>query len=401
MNAKLTIAILALALVALAGCQVDLQANNTTITELNESELMDLISFNDTNVTQEEKPDVDESKASYTITATEGDLVEIPVKAVDPDGDFIEYKFSEPFNDDGLWQSNIGDEGKYLVKVTASDGKLSSSEFVLINLLRANRPPTIECPEELEVQETEKVVIDCNVFDVDGDPVIVGYDGWMKTSTYTTTYGDAGEHTVLVRARDKDKESVKEVTVKVTKKNRAPVITGVGDMTVQETQTAKIDVSTSDPDGDKVTVTYGKPFNKNGEWKTGYEDEGEYEVTVTASDGQTETKETFKLTVEGKNRAPVLKPLDTIEVDEGDKITLKPSAYDPDGDDVAISYSGWMTSSEYTTTYDDAHPDGCNEKGCTATYTVKVTATDGELSETQTVTIKVKDKNRPPQFIFG
>ncbi|MGV8169019.1 MAG: hypothetical protein ACP5N3_03105 [Candidatus Nanoarchaeia archaeon] len=112
-----------------------------------------------------EKPEADFSKASFKVKGTEGDLIKIPVKAVDLDGDSLKYKFEEPFNDQGLWLTEIGDEGQYLVKVTVTDGLVSTSEFVLVEVGRANRAPTIECLDTIKVQETETVKIDCNVFD--------------------------------------------------------------------------------------------------------------------------------------------------------------------------------------------------------------------------------------------
>lgn len=361
----------------------------------------EVISENKTDVKEDVKEVIDEDKASFTINGVEGDLVKIPVSAVDPDGDFLNYKFEKPFNAKGLWQSEIGDEGKYLVKVTVDDGKLSTSEFVLIDLARANRPPTIECPDKLTVSEGDTIKIECNIYDVDGDVVIVGYDGWMKTSTYKTTFGDAGEHTVVVRAKDKDHDSFKEVKVIVKKTNRLPIIDEIEVQSVMEGDKIVISPDVSDPDGDDLTITFSKPLDENGVWEPTYGDRGEYDVTVTVSDGTDEVEQTFKLTVQRLNRAPVLKPISTIKVKEGEKVVIPVQVFDPDGDDVIISYSGWMDSDEYQTTYDDAQPKGCDEKGCVGTYEVEVTVSDGNLKASQTVKVEVLDVNRPPTFVFG
>lgn len=397
MNAKIIGTILLLGALLIAGCRPATQDNETmpiSFVDIN-------VSTNKTTGNEDLKEQIDESKASLRIDAKEGDLVKIPVKAVDPDGDFLTYKFEKPFNDKGLWQTEIGDEGKYLVKVTVSDGKLSVVDYVLIVLARANRPPTIECPEKITVQETENVVIDCNIFDVDGDIVLTGYDGWMRSSSYTTKYGEAGEYTVVVRAKDKESESFQEVNIVVVKKNRAPEIEELKAITALETDKIKLEPKVSDPDGDNITLSYSKPFSKDGSWETTFGDAGVYEVTVTASDGVSKTETTVEVKIERKNRAPVLKEIASISVEEGDLVKIPVNAFDPDGDDIIISYSGWMEGSEYTTTYDDAYSEGCDEKGCTATYTVTVRVSDGVLSTLQDVTIKVKDKNRPPQFLFN
>ncbi len=58
----------------------------------------------------------------------------------------------------------------------------------------------------------------------------------------------------------------------------------------------------------------------------------------------------------------MLDPISDIAVNEGDTVTLNPTATDPDGDALTYTYSGWMTSASYTTGYNDA-----------GTYTVTVT----------------------------
>ena len=401
MNKKIfLIAVLVLAL-AVAACQpvVDEENESFNYSELITTPNKSNETGDDSFVKVDDKIDV--SKASFKVAGVEGDLIRIPITAVDPDGDFLEYTFDDPFNDQGLWLTQIGDEGQYLVKVSVSDGLLSTSEFVLVTVNRANRPPTIECPETITVQETETISINCNIFDEDGDPVIVGYEGWMRSSTYETKYGDAGEYSVVVRARDQGGESIATVKVIVTKKNRAPVLEDLADVEVMETNTLRIVPVVSDPDGDAVKVTFSSPLSANGTWTPDFGDRGVYTVTVTASDGQADVSKEFEITVLRRNRAPVMKDIGDIYVKEGDKVTLGVQAYDPDGDDITISYSGWMTSDTYTTTYDDAEPKGCNEKGCTAEYEVTITVSDGILDTVQTVKIFVEDKNRPPQFLWN
>ncbi len=342
------------------------------------------------SVPSEEPEMVSEKDVAYTITVTEGDLVKLDLKAVDPDGDPITYTFTEPLNAQGRWQTKIGDEGRYLVTVTASDGKLSTSEDVLIIVKRANRPPVIECPDTVTVKEGETVNLDCNIYDEEGDNIIVSYGGWMTSSTKKTTFDDAGEYTVIVRASDGHGQTTKEVKVVVEDVNRPPVIEPIENITVMETNFVSVSPKVSDPDGDDVVVSFSKPLDENGEWQTEDGDAGTYEVTVTASDGQAVSKQKFTITVTQINTAPVLKPIDDITVEEGDLIRIPVNAYDPEGDKITVTFSGFMDSQEYRTTYDDA-----------GVYQETVTVSDGVLSTSQTFTITVLDKNRPPVFVLG
>ncbi len=402
MNNKIMIFLMFALSLSIVACTT-VEPDNGLIDDLNISlgNDSDNVSDDVSDENESELEPIDASKASYTITAVEGDLVRIPVQAYDPDEGDVVLSFGEPFNDEGLWLTEIGDEGQYLVKVSVIDGLLTTSEYVLVDIERANRPPVVDCPRSVVVEETETVKLNCNIFDEDGDPVIVAYEGWMSSSTKETDYGDEGNYSVLIRAMDAENEVTKTISVIVEKKNRPPVIESIDELTVIETETIRVSPAVSDPDGDDVILSFSEPLNVDGSWTPDFGDRGEYDVTITASDGSDQSTEEFTLVVERRNRAPVIKPIDAITVLEGETVSIPVQAYDPDGDDITISFSGWMNSSEYETTYDDAKPLGCATTGCTATYYVTVAVSDGVLETSEVVEVNVVDKNRPPELIFG
>ncbi len=77
-------------------------------------------------------------------------------------------------------------------------------------------------------------------------------------------------------------------------------------------------------------------------------------------------------------------------VEEGEVVELEPEATDPEGEDVVVTYMGWMTSNTKATTFDDA-----------GVHTVIVKASDGERETLKNVTITVTDMNRAPSFGDG
>lgn len=338
------------------------------------------------------KPTQEMINKQYTITKTEGDLIILAPKAVDPDGDPVSYTFSKPFDKEGRWQTSYGDEGNYKVIITASDPKGAKTRAeILVKVLHANRRPQLDCPEELNVREGEVIDLKCKVSDAEEDPVTVTYNGWMTNSTYKTTYTDAGEHNVTITADDgKSKPVTKEVKIKVADVNRAPIfpIDFPKEVVAQEGDIITLTTSeVIDPDGDPVTFIFSEPFDKNGVWKTKIGDAGEYPVDIVASDGKTSTKEHVTVHVKMINTAPVLKRIPDIVVYEGETIKLPLEATDRENDNLTYTITGWMNSKEYTTTYDDA-----------GTYTTKVRVSDGQLSDAQVVHITVVDRNRPPVF---
>ncbi|MGV8172549.1 MAG: hypothetical protein ACP5OA_07710 [Candidatus Woesearchaeota archaeon] len=366
--------------------------NDTTV--LNVSEMS-------TNTNNQSNAD-EVQNISYTITAIEGDLVTLKLKAVDPDGLPLSYSFGKPFNDQGLWQTKEGDAGKYLVRVAADDMFSNTTADVLVIINPRNKGPVIDCPDEVTVKEGETVNLECSFFDKENDPIVTEYTGWMTSPTYTTNFDSAGEHKVLIRASDGNSNSTKTVIVNVKNVPRAPVFEEhLKDMTVTETDIVTVKPNVSVPDvGEKVNIKYSEPFDSNGVWKTKIGDAGTYPVSIVVTSQGLSTKETFTLTVKMLNTAPVIKFIPNITVDEGDTVKIVPDVADREDDPITITYSGWMKESTYTTTYDDAFPDGCDKPGCDKRYKVTVTASDGVYNTVQDVYVTVNDKNRPPVFVW-
>ena len=347
----------------------------------------------------EERPEFDE-EGNPIRYYDEGELVRISPQGVDEDGDPIQFTFSEPLDENGEWQTAAGDAGEYLVDITASDGRATVTRQLRIVVLSDNEAPEISGVSDIVVSEGETISLSPEVTDPDGDDVTVSYSGWMTSATYTTGFDDAGEHEVTISATDGERTTTRAVTIVVENTNRAPVLEPLDAITVQEGETVELDAQATDADGDAVTVTYSAPLGADGTWETEEGDSGTYLVTVTATDGIDEARDTISVIVESTNAAPTLE-IDDVEIvlqeQESDgeytvpseTLTLSPETSDPDGDDVSISYSGWMQSSSTVVSEEDE-----------GTHQVTVTASDGQddVSETITVTVVV---NHLPRIDFG
>jgi VCBS repeat-containing protein len=341
------------------------------------------------NVTEPSTPPADNVPVKRF---AEGELVKLAPKASDAEGDKITFTYSDPFNAKGEWQTKAGDAGEYLVTVTASDGKSTISKQVKVIITAKNQAPVITPPADITVSEGEMISITPQVKDPDGDDVVVSYSGFMNQSVYVTKPGDAGEHFITIVASDGTGEAKAVVKVTVTKKNQAPVIEKLSSITVNEGDVVTVKPVAADPDGDKITFSFSEPVGTDGTWKTTAGDAGTYLVTVTATDGKDETKQTLTVVVESKNSPPVITLDDlTVNVTTGEtaRVILSPQVLDKDGDKVDITFSGWMDSSTKDVTAADA-----------GKHQVTVTATDGksEASKVITVTVVV---NTPPSFDFG
>jgi PKD repeat protein len=121
-----------------------------------------------------------------------------------------------------------------------------------------------------------------------------------------------------------------------------------------------------------------KSTSQSWTYNADYNSAGNYNVTVTVSDGQLTASQEWNLTVQNVNRAPVLDNIADITAYEGDTITLNPSASDADGESIAYTYSEWMDSNSKPANYSDA-----------GIHSVTVTASDGNLSDTKQIAVTI------------
>ncbi len=211
----------------------------------------------------------------------------------------------------------------------------------------------------------------------------------LEKITKETTEEEKKETVKEEKQKTENKETKKEEENKETAEEKETNnSTPKSLIRVYEGELVKLNVKSTDPDGDKLTYTFSNPLNKNGEWQTKIGDRGRYPITVSVSDGQYKLTKEAVVEVLKVNRPPVLELIPDIEVYEGVNVVINAKATDPDDDPLTYTYSGWMNSNKKATNYDDA-----------GEYKVTVTVTDDDgESDSQVVNIKVKDKNRAPSM---
>jgi PKD repeat protein len=241
--------------------------------------------------------------------ANEGETIEIKPRCTDPDGDEVTITISG-FMTDGTKELDYEDAGEHEVTVTCTDPDGDKdTETITITVADVNRPPRLEVPEEVVVDEGETARIVAKASDPDGDKVTITFDRpFAEDGTWKTEKGDAGTYEVKVTATDGDKQVTKTVKVIVNKVNTAPSISGLRDITVYEGETIVLKPRITDPDGDKVTVKYEGWMTEDTK-QTDYDDAGEYDVKITVSDGTDTAEEAIHITVLNRNRPPVITKL--------------------------------------------------------------------------------------------
>jgi len=243
--------------------------------------------------------------------------------------------------------------------------------------------------QRIEVSENELVDLKVKVEDPDEDKIEYSFSLPLnELGKWKTNYGDAGEYVVTITATDGKLTARKDVLLVVNRVNVAPVIKEIKDRTIKEGETVALEPQVIDPNKDQVTVDISGPL-ASGTWETDHTGAGEYEIVITASDGELESKETFLLTVTDVNVPPEMTGLRDITVEEGETVEIKPTITDLDEDEISLTIS------------EPVGDGGVWETGYTdhGVYEITVTASDGKDTITKTITLTVKDVNMPPEIV--
>ena len=319
--------------------------------------------------------------ALVPLTVQEGEMVTLNVPSHDLDGDTITYSFEVPFNEQGEWQTEYEDSGRYTFTVGASDGQLTAEEEVDIIVIDVDRAPQLEAPLHVDVREGEQLVIPVTLIDPDEDDITIAFQNLPEgvefdeenqtlywTPSYDTIHRRGGfvsnvlntlrlehffltENTVkfVMTACGKELCTSQQVDVTVQNVNRAPEFITLDDVTLTEDEEIKVEAHAIDSDGDKVRYYFTSPLSiRDGKWKTDINDEGIYTTYVTATDGVDGTTQPVQITVKKKNREPSLKIRDDdIVVNEGQQFLVHVDAIDPDNDELDIGLQNAPAGSSF------------------------------------------------------
>ncbi|WP_321430432.1 putative Ig domain-containing protein [uncultured Methanolobus sp.] len=350
-------------------------------------------------------------------TVDEGSELRFTVSGSDPDSNDIAYSAigipdGADFDEDTqefVWDPDYDQSGTHNVTFSVSDGELSDSETISITVYHVNRPPELYPVGDLFVDENELLTVSLQANDKDEGDVLYysvtdAPEGCIINSstgafTWTPSYEEAGIHNVLFSVSDGQTQDTENVKITVANINRPPQIDIPLQVYVAENSTLYLDLNASDPDNTPLEISTDFEFGSLQDgiftWNTGYEDEGNYDVSFTVSDGELEVSQTIEIIVTGSNSAPVLYSISSVLflVNELDTVTINLTAVDIDGDELIFSKNvsyGNISGNVFTWT------PGSDDSGI---YYILFTVSDGQLSDSKTAIIAVGNTNRPPSIV--
>ncbi|MFC1768767.1 hypothetical protein ACFLZX_03300 [Nanoarchaeota archaeon] len=204
---------------------------------------------------------------------------------------------------------------------------------------------------------------------------------------------DESEETKEVDDSEDDEESNEDETddeegVEVTPEDAIVVI-------VNETELINIQPDAYDPDDDVLDFDYSFPLDQGGSWQTTYGDEGEYTITITASDGEFSVSKDVLIVVNKKEERPSIDALNpddkTVSLDENSQLIFTLSVSDLNSDPLSYQWKldGEVISEEESFTYETSFDDS-------GSHTIKVIVSDGTLEADNLWSVTVKNVNRVP-----
>jgi VCBS repeat-containing protein/YD repeat-containing protein len=371
------------------------------------------------------------------------------IEAIDPDGIGLRYLLlSGP---EGMtlgatsgvlaWTPPAGSAATAAVVLRVYDARGGSSTQAFgIDVTGGSHAPQLTGLQPVyTLREGELLHIAFDAMDVDGQtiglaadhlPAGMVFDAVGRTIDWLPGYGDAGVYQDLrILASDGILTTQASIQITVLPDNAPPELSSVPPRVVREGDPIRIAFKASDLDGDAITfaspnMPAGAFLDRNTgvfEWTPGFTQNGVYSVAIWASDNKVRSEVLLDLTVSNVNAAPQFDQQVGWNVLEGEAISLRAFAFDPDNPGYVIPdrlVNGTLTTLEstaptvsYVATSLPAGATFDTETALfswlpgfqqTGNYTVTFTATDDgngtgvPLTSTIHVPITVRNANRQP-----
>jgi len=205
-----------------------------------------------------------------TQSVAENAQLSFTLSASDPDGDSLSYSASglpagASFSGTSRtfsWTPGFDQAGSYPVVFTVSDGSLTASRTVTINVSNLNRAPQLSPVPTQAVAENAPLSFTLSGSDPDGDslsysasglPAGASFSGASRSFSWTPDFDQAGSYPVTFTVSDGSLTASRTVQITVSNVNRKPVISGTPAFSVMVGQSYRFTPTAQDPDGQPLT----------------------------------------------------------------------------------------------------------------------------------------------------
>ncbi len=257
------------------------------------------------------------------------------------------------------------------------------------------------------VKEGEKLVIDFNATDSEGDALSYSINSQKFSAngasfSWPTDFNSAGNYAFTISVSDGSLLATQNINIEVINVNRSPEILSVTtNSPVMEGGQFIIDINATDPDGEALTYSLANSqlFDGNAgqfAWNTDYNSAGDYNFTIMVSDGDLNTSSGINITILNTNRPPIIHSVNSNSpIKEGETLTIDINTTDPDNDPLVFSSDLGMLVFDGKGTF-KWEP----TKADVGVYIATITVTDGAATASQSVTFRVINQEEAPARMY-
>ena len=358
--------------------------------------------------------------SSATFSAAENQTAIGSVSASDVEGDDLTFSISGneiTISSSGVLTFIVAPDYEsktaYTATITVSDGELSATQDITVNITNVNDvPPVISSGATFSAAENQTAIGSVSASDAEGDDLTYAVSGseisisssgvlsFITAPDYETKSSYSGTVTV----NDGVNSTSQDITVNITNVNDvAPVISSSATFSAAENQTAIGTIEASDEEGDDLTYAVSGSeisISNSGvlSFKSApdYESKTTYTETVTVSDGVNSATQDITVNITNVNDvAPVISSSATFSAAENQIAIGTIEASDEEGDDLTYSVSNNSSGApfEINATTGILSFITAPDYESSSSVSGQITVSDGELSDTQDITINILNVN--------
>ena len=314
------------------------------------------------------------------------------------------------------WTPTESQDGDHAITVQVTDGSLTDSETLTVTVNEVNVAPVLNAIGDKGTSKLVELTFTATASDTDVVDNLVNtltfsFDGTVPLGatitsagvfTWTPTELQVGSHDITVQVTDGSLTDSETLTVTVNEVNVAPMLNTIGDQTVNEF--VELTFTATASDDDSLTFSFDGTFPSGAAitsagvftWTPTESQDGDHAITVQVTDGSLTDSETLTVTVNEVNVAPVLNAIGDKGTSELVELTFTATASDTDVVDNLVNTLTFLL--------DGTFPSGAvitsagvftwtPTESQVGPHDITVQVTDGSLTDSETLTVTVRDVN--------
>ncbi len=293
------------------------------------------------------------------------------------------------------------------LRLTDLDGDFAEGQAIVI-VSPVNDAPVLAAIADQVANVGQQFFLDVDCSDADSDSLSFSDDSALfaiGNSTgiidFVPAAGSEGEHRITITCSDGELDDADTFILTIAPDqtpNQPPQLSPVPDIVANEGDTITILAQASDADNDTLLFSISDlrfvQANNVFTFQTDFDDAGTSVVVLAVTDGIEADADSFTLTINNVNRAPILDPIGNKQVAAGQLLQFAVTGDDPDGDALSFSSEDLPEGASFDSqTKEFQWIPRSDQQG---TFSVTFRVSDGTIVDGEQILITVEGRNGGP-----